>query len=327
MSYFLLILLFVGTLHSQSLKSSVGYFEQKELTSKANILQKDFTKLEPLHSNFGFSNSIYWLKVDVENLLDKQITEVLHFPYPLLDYIDIYRLADEKLILKREFGDLREYENDSYIPNPSFIIKLQPNESRTYFYKIQTQGSMNINLEIHSDDEFSKYSIEKTVIYSFYFGAIVIMLLYNFLLYLFIKDKSYLYYLLFHIDYLFFSLALNGISISYIWSISPIINSFLVPLLMSIGSTIAVAFTMEFLDIKTFSIKLHKYLKAILWINIMMTLATTVISYHNAAIYATVASVISIISIIYSGVYAHFVFKNPYAKIFVLAWYYSYKSR
>lgn len=318
-----ILILFVLTVSLFSkdinIQSNIGYFEQKD-SSSVDITKQNFLEYNVKKSNFGFTQSTYWLKVDIKNLsLDSKKT-VLHLTYSLLDYIDIFELKDDKLILKRSYGDLREYKNDGLIPNPSFFVTLQSNESKTFFYKINTQGSMNLELIISSYKSYIKYAFEKVIIYSFYFGAIIIMLMYNFILYLFIKDKSYMYYLLFHINYLFFALSFNGITSSYFWPQSPSLNHFMVPLFMSLGSVLTALFTIEFLHIKIELPRMYKVLRIIFWINIIVTISIFVISYNYSLILASIMIFVNVIVITTTGLYSHFKVRNPYSKLFITAW-------
>ena len=323
MKFILLSIFFTFSLFAQNnilVKSNISYFEQKDIKQNIDIKKEKFLTYNSKKSNFGFTKSIYWLKIDIKNLSQNSSKNTFVIPYNLLDYIDIYQLENDKLILKREFGDLRVYKNDGFLPDPSFIVSLKKDESKTFFYKIQTQGSMNIELYIKSENEFKRYSLEKSIVLSLYFGAIFIMLIYNFILYLIIKDKSYLFYLLFHIDYLFFILTLNGISAAYIWPTFPFMNSFAIVVLMSIGSSLAVIFTIEFLNIKIQSPKLYRLLRGLFWVNVIMTFSIIFIGYHLSSMLTSLVSLISILIILPSSIYSHYVSKNPNAKFFALAW-------
>ncbi|MEA3371529.1 MAG: sensor histidine kinase [Campylobacterota bacterium] len=313
---FLLFLLLSVTLYSHNIQ----YFEQKNETLQRAITQETFLDYDAKHSNFGFTQSTYWLKVELQNAGESELKQLLHLPYTLLDYIDIYELQGDKLILVREYGDLRVYQNDGYIPEPTFEVELKPLENKTYFYKIRTQGSMNIELIVRETDEFTLYSLEKLTVFSFYFGAVFIMLIYNLALYLFIKDRSYVFYLLFHMNYLLFALTLNGFSFAFIWPETPQINSYAVVFLMSVGSTLAVLFTMNFLDIKATSTKLYQVLRALFLLNLLLSILTLFISYYYASILTSLLSIISIVIIIGSSIYSYFALKNPNAKLFIFAW-------
>ncbi|MEA1982840.1 MAG: sensor histidine kinase, partial [Campylobacterota bacterium] len=298
----------------------IEYYEQSVDNKDINITQASFLPYDAKHSNFGFTKSTYWLKVELENREALEVREVLHFPYTLLDYIDIYELEGDTLTLRREYGDLRIYSNDSHIPDPSFKITLKPHEKRSYFFKIKTQGSMNLELLIKNDNEFILYSLEKITVFSFYFGAVIIMLIYNMVLYLYIKDRSYLYYMLFHMNYIIFALSLNGFSFIYFWPDSPWINSYAVVFLMSLGSTLAVVFTIDFLDIKGSSSRLYLILRTLFYANILVTFLTLVLSYYHSSLLASLLSIVSIIIIIGSSIYSYFTLKNQNAKFFIFAW-------
>ena len=322
MKYAFLIILFITNLFSQNLgiKSDIGYFEQINPTQKIDVTKQIFSPLQATKSNFGFATTTYWLRVNIKNTSYEKKEQALYFPYPSLDFIDIYESVNHELLLRREYGDLRTYTNDGYIPDPTFIFTLKPQEEKIYYYRLKTQGSMNINLLLDSKEGFNKYSIEKSIITSLYFGAVFIMLIYNFILFLFIKDKSYFYYIVFHVNYFIFLLALHGIGFTYIWDKIPFLNTFILPLFMSAGSTLAILFTIEFLNIKSANPKLYKYLYFLLWLNIITTIVVTLSSYHSAVLYGTLMSIISIISIIYTGFHSYFISKNSYAKIFIIAW-------
>ncbi len=314
MRFILLQLLLLSSLFSHS------YFEQKDITKVIDITKIPFTEYSSKNSNFGFSKSIYWVKIDVKNSTDNRQKKVLHFPYTLLDYIDIYEFQDEKLLHKRSLGDLRVYKNDSFLPDPTYIFNLETNQSKIIYIKIETQGSMNIDISILDYEEFVLYGVKKLQALSFYFGAVFIMLLYNFILFLFIRDRSYLLYLSFHINYFIFSAALTSLAFAHIYPNIPTINSYAIPFLMSIGSTIAILFTVDFLHIRNESKTLFNLLKYLLYINITTTLLVFFISYYYSSILTSIVSLLSIVVILLTSIYSHFILKNSYAKYFALAW-------
>jgi len=322
MKYIFLLLLIISSLLSkdESVTKHIFFYEQQDISHDINIIEKTFDYLESSHSNFGFTNSIFWLTVDINNTEDKTSEQVLYFPYTLLDYIDIFEEKNHELLQERSYGDLRVYKNDGYLPDPSLFIQLAPYENKTFYFKIQTQGSMNIDLIVLDKEAYISKSIEKAVALSFYFGAVIIMILYNFILFLFIRDRSYFIYIIFHLNYLFFSLTFNGFSSAYFWPNSPYLNNYMVPFLMSVGSILALVFSMDFLQFKEQSLKIYKMLQTLLVINILATVLVFVLSYYYASLLTSVISLISIFAILLSSGYSHFISKNANAKFFALAW-------
>ncbi len=320
MKYLYVLLLLVSSLYSQQSNCKMSYFEQKDVNAKMKILSQKFQTLDPQHSNFGFSESIFWVKISVNNPQEEIIKEVINVPYPLLDYVDVNEIKEGKLIQKRLYGDLRVYQNDSFSPGPTFIFNLNPNQSRTFLLRVQTQGSVNLEIDVSSYDNFVNSNVTKTQALTFYFGAAFIMILYNIILFLFIRNRSYFFYIVFHVDYLLFALALNGYAFALFWPETPSLNNYAVPFLMSLGSTLAVIFTMDFLRIKEKSPKLFSILAVLLLVNVLATILVFILSYHYSSLLTSFISLVSIVIILASSAYSHFTSHNPYAKFFALAW-------
>jgi len=317
----LLILISIVYLHaSQNTTNTTTYFEQKDITQDIDIYSVNFTLLNPNKSNFGFTTSIFWIKVELINDTKLQTKKVLHFPCTQLDYIDIYESVQNRLIIRRETGDLRVYNNDGFLTDPSYFVQLLPKERKTFFIKVQTQGSMYLKLNVLNYDDYVNSGVIKSQILMFYIGAIFIMLIYNFMLYLYIRDRSYLFYVLFHLDYMFFSLAFNGFAFTYFWSSLPYINNFAMPFFISMGSILAVAFTIDFLNVKGNTPKIYKLLRSLILVNIVATILIFILSYRETILIVCLISLISLTVILISSLHSHIYSKNQNAKFFALAW-------
>ncbi len=317
-----IFLLLIFITHLLATENPIGYFEQKDISKNLDILEQNFTHLDPKKSNFGFTKSIFWIKTQITN--DTNITSkyVLHFSYTLLDYIDIYEVKNNQLIKKRETGDLRVYKNDGFLAEPTYFVNLEANEKKTFIIKVQTQGSMHIDLSVIDYEEYISRGIEKIQISMLYFGAVFIMLMYNFILYLYLRDKSYLYYVVFHLDFLFFTLAFNGLAFASLWPSLPVLNNFAIPFFMSMATTLAAIFVIDFLNIKDDIPKVYKLIKSMILISIVATFLILILSYQLATLIIIFISFIYIIIILAVSAYSHFISKNPNAKFFALAWFF-----
>jgi len=316
----IILLIFTLTMSLFSSNPSLSYFEQTDIFKDVDLLKENFIPLSSKNSNFGYTNSIFWIKVELSNNTRYRSKKVLHFHYAILDYIDIYELNNYKLTLKKQLGDLRVYNNDGFSQEPSFITVLEAKTNKIFFIKLQTQGSMNLELKASNYDEYIKHTVNKFQFLMFYFGAILIMLLYNFSLYLFTKDNSYLYYVLFHLDFLLFSLSYNGFSAAYFWPELPEFNNYAVPLFMAVGSTLSVVFIMDFLHINKQTPKIKKILQSLLVINLLSILPVFVLSYKISILIISFMSFISVIIILSISLYSHFILKNQSAKFFAISW-------
>jgi len=314
------ILLLLLIINLFAIDTTVTYFEQKDISKDIDILKDSFIHLESKNSNFGFTKSVFWIKVKLSNNTNLQSKQSLHFSYALLDYIDIYEFKKNRLILKREMGDLRVYKNDGFLKEPTYFLNIDSKEEKILIIRVQTQGSMNIDLIVSDYEKYVDYGVKKSQILMLFYGSVLIMLLYNFVLYLYIRDKSYLIYIFFHISYLMFTLSYHGYAFAYLWSFYPHINSFAVPFIMSVSSTLAVIFVIDFLHIKEFAKKVYKLLYWLVMVNIFITLLVFIVPYNLSILMVSLMSFISVVLILGSSFHSHIVSKNPNAKFFALAW-------
>ena len=155
-----------------------------EIVEKSN--QDLFSTLQKHQSKFGFTDSIFWIKINTKNNASIEKARILELNHPSLDYIDIYELEEQQLVLKKELGDLRVYDNSSFMPNPNYEFFLAPNEEKVFFIKIVSSGTLNIGVSVQDTNEYILASIAQMKWLTFYFGAVSIMLMYNFLIYLII---------------------------------------------------------------------------------------------------------------------------------------------
>ena len=158
------------------------------------------------------------------------------------------------------------------------------------------------------------------MILGIYYGAILIMLIYNLILFFIIKERVYLYYVVFHFFYLFVQLALNGLGFEYLWPNNPEINSYFFLSMMIITNYYAIVFSVLFLDIKKYHPKFFKYFKLFIFIFIALFGLNFILPYEIMAKVVTLISAISLISLFISGVYTLIKNNTASSKFFVTAW-------
>lgn len=327
MKYFLLvILLFQTSLFAQEeVKHSFSYIqlEPKNYTFD-EIKEKSekglFVPLEKNHSKFGFTHKIFWIKVELKNNTEQTIQQILELNYPALDTIDIYSLEDEKFVLKKELGDHRPYDKKTFMPTHSYTFKLLPLEAKTFFIKVVSESSMNIGISVQSIQDYLTTSTTQIKWLSFYFGAILIMLMYNFIIYLITKNRSFLYYVLFHISYISFALAISGIAFELFWPDTPSLNQYILPIAMPLTGTFAVLFSIHFLNLKILTPKLAAFLYALALFTLCIALLPFIVDYSTSIKVGSLITFFGTIILFLIALYLALFKKNINALFYFIAW-------
>ena len=81
--------------------------------------------------------------------------------------------------------------------NPVFPLPLLPQEEKTFYLRIKSRSSILLPVFIHSSSNIAAKERNTQNFLAFYFGALLIMSLHSLFLFIRLKNRSYLYYVLF----------------------------------------------------------------------------------------------------------------------------------
>ncbi|MDY6903189.1 MAG: 7TM diverse intracellular signaling domain-containing protein [Thermodesulfobacteriota bacterium] len=167
--------------------------------------------------NFGFTDSAYWFRFTIDNTLDYPSDWLLEITYPLLDYVDLYIPQAGGFFTTIEAGDRYQFSKREIMDkNFVFRINQQPGP-QTYYLRIQTESSLTLEPVIRSENNYIAKINHTYPLFWIYYGAMLIMVIYNVVLFFIIRDRSYIYLVLFIVSYILFQFTLNGFSFQYLW--------------------------------------------------------------------------------------------------------------
>ncbi|NMB63793.1 MAG: hypothetical protein GYA16_02865, partial [Spirochaetes bacterium] len=167
--------------------------------------------------NFGFTDSAYWFTFNVNNTSKIKKTALLRISYPMLDYIELYRPTENGGYEKTIVGDSfpfhqREITDVAFV----YLLEIYPG-TNTFYFKIKTTSSFNFTATLFSVKGFLHHlNVEQPLIW-IYYGLMIIMVVFNFFVFLSIRDFSYLLYVLFITSWIFLQMCLNGYAFQYLW--------------------------------------------------------------------------------------------------------------
>jgi len=205
----LLLLLFIVKIHALSaidiskekksfslLESSELYFDNDNNQTLQDVLYKNlFQPYSKSQINTGVKNVSIWVKVSLNNPSNSAIRKVLILSSPLLEEIELYSTSN----LNTPLLNGVKYMNKERVELcPSYKIKLEAKESKEYYLKIKSYWTP-INFKIIIDDKksFQKKDLKQQLVKAMLLAMIIILMIYSFILSIYTKDKSYLYYSLY----------------------------------------------------------------------------------------------------------------------------------
>lgn len=304
-----------------TVETNVSYFNDKnssytiqEVIAKGVFL---FTKsLLPSNARFP-SNTQLWLKIEQKNFANIEYKSVLKFLDIRLDKMYIYSENGELL---REIGDRVPYANRKYNDAQIAIdLKTQRESTSTIYIKFINEDKSDLTYKIDEKEIYLEETLSKKIIKAFFFGALVIMLFYNFIFYLFLREKTFLVYIIYHIVLFIVMLYYNGVVSQYFYPNSYGINGGNVPVfLIYLSVILAIEFLRNFLTLKKYTPKLDKLLLVFIVLNFLLMLL------HPLKLTPTHLPTLVMIpmslSLLFVSTYHAFVLKRKIAFFFLVGW-------
>lgn len=201
------------TTHINILKNSYIYVENTSENSFENIFKNPelFSSLSSENINLGYIvNSTIWLKFSIHNNSDIPISKLLVYDNPNTNIVNLFfEKKSEIRSIQNGVYNRHDFDNKLFF---SFPIKLDANEVRTYYLKIKSQThSSHFFLSIQDEKTYFKQEFKHQIILAIFFAALSVILVFNFVLFLFTKERINLYYVLFILSLYIYHLSFTGI--------------------------------------------------------------------------------------------------------------------
>lgn len=288
----------------QSIEKSISYIEDTEgnLTYQ-QVQQASFTPYTKERSvNFGFTKSVYWFKIDLQNFTSHDdICWWMKIDYPLVELIDMYLISPDNTLIKHQRMGTSQPFASREIASHHFISELPLHNiaNATLLIRVKTQSSMQLPLMILSSDGLIEDIEQNNLFVGVYYGIFFIVLLYNMVLFIYTRDSNYLRYILFIVSFIFWQLSFDGLGIKYIWGDTRWLIDHGSSALIALTAFSALYFSRHFLNTPLYTPRIDKMILLVMVISLLMTVASLILPYGDVIpINAALASLIPIILLI-----------------------------
>ena len=299
------------------------YFEDQDgalsLQEALHLNDKNWSHLPGNIANFGFSESVYWFSFDLKNDGNKEIELYVNVGYPLLDKIDFYAVSDKQILEQYHSGDIFPFDARP-VDYPSFLfpLSLSKGQSKTVLLRVESKGPIQVPLSIWKKETFLLKAQSYLFLYGCFLAVILIMSAYNFCLYIFVRDTSYLFYTFFTLCIAGIHGSLDGFAYQWFWPNAPAWHQISAVTLISLGCISTVLFTNTLLPIPKNS-SLNTGIRALLAITVSSAIITLFIPYRQAAMLNAGITLITMSSVLFICL-AMLKHSPRIAKFYSLAW-------
>ncbi|NEN92407.1 MAG: hypothetical protein F6K48_27310, partial [Okeania sp. SIO3H1] len=268
--------------------------QTRELTIE-DVVDREFTPSNQKVPNLGVKTSAIWVRFRVKNQANLTQKWILSLNESRIGTVDFYFYQGEKkgfkIIKTGRFlpFSTREFNHRFFI----FSLPFTENNEKTIYLRLTSKAGLVIPLNIYSLETFFQEDQNNILSLGIAYGTFVIMIGYNLFLFISLKDKSYLHFVLFIIGYLWFRLCRDGIGHQFLWNHFPNyyeIQSF--ALLLMLFSWIK--FTQSFLKTKKYLPQIDRFLFILSLVLVMVIIISMPTKWNN-------------ISVIFNGIFISFI--------------------
>ncbi len=261
--------------------------------------------------------SSYWFRIKIKHNNSSEKSWILEFFDQTIDDLKVYVPDEKGYYSKYTFGDRFRFKKREY-NHKNFTIDLQNNSNvtKTYYLKVRSSQSANAIIVLRDVHWFVQYALDEYLVFGLFYGMVVVFSLYNLLMYFAIKQKQYLYYVLYNLSIALYEMCVDGIAFQYLWPNSPAINQYSFGVSLFLSSIFGLLFAVNFLYLRYKAMFLYKLVLFVIAFRVVYF----VFCFNNDALFSyKIIEIIPLLTAYLSGIY---VYRRGYkpARFFVLGY-------
>lgn len=304
-----------------------AYAEIEYLEDKTNALTFDDILKPEINTKFEINKSYtpknyhtgssYWYKFKIKHSRPTKNSWILEFFDQSIYELSLYVPDGNNKYEVQHFGtkytfDKREYGHKNF----TYDLNNQLEGEFTYYVKLKSSQSVGAIIVLREVHWFIKYALNEYLIFGLFYGMIIVFSLYNLLMFIAVRQKQYLYYVLYNISIGLYQMSSDGIAFQYLWPDSPLWNQYGFGLALFLSSIFGLMFTLSFLYVKSKAPKLYKLICGLIVLRILFFILCL---FDNHLFSYKLVELIPLIVAYGTGIY---ILKNRYrpARFFVMGY-------
>ncbi|MAR92109.1 MAG: hypothetical protein CML06_14680 [Pseudomonadales bacterium] len=298
----LLMLLAPGAWGDTPVVVAEAGFSRHAISQQVSYLRDENARLEPgqalvagdwqvvtgAYPAFGFDPAAYWLRFQLRNDNDITLDTILEIAYPLLDNIQLMVFSGTPdnpgaLLESHRLGDRFPFHQRPLAHRHFAVpLSLAPAAERLVLLRVQTESSLQLPLVLWEKQAFYQQRQWDLVAHGLYFGVLLVMLLYNLVLFTSVRLSAYLDYAGVVLGLGLFMATLDGFGFQYLWPRAPQLNQWSLVFLAAIYGASACAFTQSLLRLREQQPRQYRWLQYCAMAHGCVFLSPFFLPYHLA---------------------------------------------
>lgn len=305
--------------HMAYLEDPTGSLTIEQVSNSPYLDQ--FTPAQSHPLNLGLTQSTYWLRFQVDNQTTLPTQWLLEMQFPSLHAISLFRPNPQQDgYTEIETGYVQPFTSRE-VPHHNFVFNLNTSTEtiQTYYLRVKN-AQMTLQPVVWSATAFSVKNQHEYIWLGLYFGSLLIMAVFNLFLFLTLRDRVYLLYVLLIAGLGLFRAALLGLTNQYLWPEAVRVNYFIIPFVGALNTLLVLRFAQIFLVTKTKAPRFHGLFNGLMGVQVALALGA--IAWGAAALIVGIWQLTTAVSYVLAWSVGLRVWRRGYlpARYYMLAW-------
>lgn len=210
----------------------------------------------------------YWLKFKIEGSKQTREKRVLEILDSRLGEVTFFNPRSSGVYDSLTLGRSHSFKKRNY-RHKNIVFDFYPSSDASQLYYIRIRPGLigSMIFKIRTNQDFTSYAVSEYYLLGIYYGILFIISVYNLFLFMLIRERIYLYYVLYALVWAFLSMLDDGTGAQYYWAGSNWVNEFGYLIARPLLIFLFVMYSKIFLDLATHHRKIEKvlYLSAFIY--------------------------------------------------------------
>lgn len=262
--------------------------------------------------NFGFAKPTYWFAFSLRNSPSIPNDWVLEIAYPPLDSIEIFEFIPasnytapqqaSQLIRRALLGDMLPFAQ-RFMDTRTYAIPLDMRDTLPHIFlvRVNTESSVQVPFYLHHHRSFSEELGRSEFAYGIFFGAMAALICYNLFLFLSLRSRYYIYYIVYLLGASLYIAVVNGFAAQYLWGEFPWWANYMNSAAIGMMVCGVSVFAREFLQVKRYAPMMAKALILSMIAGVVVIGSGFIFSYRTCVQMSVVVNILTIVLLVVSG--------------------------
>ncbi len=282
----------------------------------------DFRLYEDTDYAGSLTDSAFWFYID-QDILRAFMTgyedelNLIEIGKPQLDHFTVYMLdQDRRLLSQKDFGRSLPFNEREY-NHRNYYIELDTDRVDAVLFYVKTDSYLQFPIKLWHEVGWVDMLSEDMLGHGIFYGALLIMLVYNMILGISIKDMKYIYFSLFIFSYTLLQATWDGFAFQFLWPNSGLWDLRANPVFIDLVSMSLLGFTMNFLKLPRIN-KLKKVYLISMWVHLFSIFLVFVLP-SNTSVYLSMFNAVSTLILAVIAIVSQKISSRAEV-LFLLAW-------